>query len=62
MFNISDPDADDKSKKQPDYSSSALTSEEFRCIKCNKLLARKNMEGKISGQIKCTRCGTVNEI
>ncbi|MDH4220774.1 MAG: Com family DNA-binding transcriptional regulator [Candidatus Aminicenantes bacterium] len=34
----------------------------FRCNSCNKLLAKENMEGKIAGQIKCPRCGTINEI
>jgi len=35
---------------------------EFRCSKCNKLLAKANGEGKIAGYIKCIRCGTMNEI
>jgi phage FluMu protein Com len=34
---------------------------EFRCRKCNKLLAKSNKGGEIKGQIKCPRCGTINE-
>ncbi|MDH5767985.1 MAG: Com family DNA-binding transcriptional regulator [Nitrospirota bacterium] len=34
----------------------------LRCTQCNKLLAKPNVKGKIAAQIKCPRCGTVNEI
>lgn len=34
---------------------------QFRCSKCNKLLAKPNKNGKIEGEIKCLRCGTINE-
>jgi phage FluMu protein Com len=30
-------------------------------FKCNKLLAISNSNGKIEGNIKCVRCGTINE-
>ncbi|OGW41020.1 MAG: hypothetical protein A2Y97_04245 [Nitrospirae bacterium RBG_13_39_12] len=35
---------------------------EFRCSKCNKLLAKTNGKGRIAALIKCTRCGEMNEI
>jgi len=31
-------------------------------VRCNRLLTEPSMKGKIAGQIKCLRCGTVNEI
>lgn len=35
---------------------------EFRCDKCDKLLAKNNDCGIIAGQIKCSRCKTINSI
>lgn len=34
---------------------------EWRCNNCNKLLAKTNSSGYIGGQIKCSRCGWMNE-
>tara|TARA_Y100001938_G_C8097470_1_gene439119 strand:- start:1907 stop:2083 length:177 start_codon:yes stop_codon:yes gene_type:complete len=34
----------------------------FRCLKCNKLLAKINSKGLLAGQIKCPRCGQINEV
>ncbi len=34
---------------------------QFRCSKCDKLLAKSNSNGKIEAEIKCIRCGTINE-
>jgi hypothetical protein len=61
MFNTRALDIPEKSKKRLHYSSSFVT-EEFRCFNCNKLLARKNKEGIIAGEIKCARCGVMNEM
>src|SRR4030042_4580936 len=36
--------------------------QEFRCSKCNQLLAKANGKGNIAGLRKCTRCGNMNEI
>lgn len=36
-------------------------SEEFRCVKCGKLLAKKN-GSPLSLEIKCLRCGSINSI
>lgn len=33
---------------------------DFRCKKCNKLLAKEKIIGVL--EIKCTRCNTVNSI
>lgn len=33
---------------------------DFRCKKCNKLLAKEKINGTL--EIKCTRCGTINVI
>lgn len=35
---------------------------EFRCDKCEKLLAKSNEYGIIAAQIKCSRCKTINSI
>ena len=40
----------------------SISTSHFRCAQCNKLLAKPNVKGKIAAQIKCPRCGTVNEI
>ncbi len=37
-------------------------SEGFRCKMCGRLLAKKNCKGAIAGEIKCPRCGAINEI
>lgn len=37
-----------------------LTFKELRCINCSKLLAKCNTSGLLSAQIKCPRCGTMN--
>jgi uncharacterized C2H2 Zn-finger protein len=34
---------------------------QFRCKECNKLLANSNKDGKIEAEIKCVRCGMINE-
>lgn len=34
---------------------------QFRCDGCAKLLARANKRGAIAGEIKCPRCGRINE-
>ena len=34
---------------------------QFRCSFCNKLLAKSNSNGKIEVEIKCVKCGTINE-
>ena len=33
----------------------------FRCESCNKLLAKGNQAGFLAGEIKCPRCGAINE-
>ena len=35
---------------------------EFRCSDCNKLLAKSNRFSELAAEIKCTRCGVMNEI
>tara|TARA_R100001086_G_scaffold91957_1_gene45566 strand:+ start:495 stop:671 length:177 start_codon:yes stop_codon:yes gene_type:complete len=35
---------------------------ELRCLKCGKLLAKINSNGVLAGQIKCPRCGAMNEV
>ncbi len=40
----------------------SISTSYLRCAKCNKLLAKPNIKGKIAAQVKCPRCGTVNEI
>jgi len=34
---------------------------QFRCGQCDKLLAKENANKQIAGQIKCPRCGIMNE-
>lgn len=51
----------EKSEKISDYPPMRSLPGEFRCVNCNKLLARKNKEGNVAGQIKCSRCGAINE-
>ena len=34
---------------------------QFRCGQCDKLLAKENANKQIAGQIKCPRCGVMNE-
>ena len=34
---------------------------EWRCSNCNKLLAKTNSSGIIAGEVKCSRCGWMNE-
>jgi len=48
---------DDFDREEKEISTSQL-----RCAKCKKLLAKPNVKGKIAAQIKCPRCGTINEI
>jgi DNA-directed RNA polymerase subunit RPC12/RpoP len=36
--------------------------DEYRCIECDKLLSKKGRNGIIAGEIKCTRCKTINII
>lgn len=31
------------------------------CVQCNKLLAKPNAQGETAGEIKCPRCGHINE-
>ena len=33
----------------------------FRCVACNKLLARGNAMDMLAAEIKCPRCGLINE-
>jgi phage FluMu protein Com len=33
----------------------------LRCWKCGKLLAKSNKDGELKAEIKCPRCGTMNE-
>ena len=33
----------------------------FRCSDCNKLLAKSNGRGGLAAEIKCPRCGMMNE-
>jgi phage FluMu protein Com len=33
---------------------------EFRCL-CGKLLAKSNNKGQLACEIKCPKCGTINE-
>lgn len=35
--------------------------QQFRCKKCNKLLAISNKYDELSAQIKCPECGEINE-
>lgn len=35
---------------------------EIRCTKCNKLLTKASEDGIIRLEIKCPRCGELNEI
>lgn len=34
---------------------------QFRCVICDKLLAKINSGGTVAGQIKCPRCHSINE-
>lgn len=34
----------------------------FRCEGCNKLLAKSNGRGSLAAEIKCSRCGALNEV
>lgn len=34
----------------------------FRCYGCRKLLAKSNERGMLAAEIKCTRCGVMNEV
>ena len=34
---------------------------DLRCLACNKLLAKTNNSGVVAGEIKCPRCGVINE-
>lgn len=34
----------------------------FRCILCGKLLAKSNGRGVLAAEIKCPRCGELNEV
>ena len=34
----------------------------FICRECNKLLAKPNKSGAVAGEIKCPRCGHINEV
>lgn len=38
-----------------------ILEQQFRCEVCNKLLAKPNQNGIIAGEIKCPRCGHINE-
>ena len=35
---------------------------EFRCLHCGKLLAKINTKGILACEIKCPRCGKINEV
>lgn len=49
------------SYQQIDTAFIATIINQFRCKYCNKLLAKANSEGEIAGEIKCPRCGAINE-
>ncbi len=36
--------------------------DELRCSECGKLLAKANRRGLLAAEIKCPRCGAINEI
>ncbi|MEW6569802.1 MAG: Com family DNA-binding transcriptional regulator [Nitrospirota bacterium] len=48
-------------KKQRNSNVRTEGKRQFRCQKCNKLLAEENGKGRIAGLIKCPRCGYMNE-
>lgn len=35
---------------------------QLRCLECNRLLAKANGCGALAAEIKCTRCGAMNEV
>ena len=43
-------------------SSIAIEGVYLRCSDCNKLLAKANAAGLLAAEIKCTRCGAMNEV
>ena len=42
--------------------STAIEGVHLRCAECNRLLAKANAAGRLAAEIKCTRCGAMNEI
>jgi phage FluMu protein Com len=39
---------------------STMIKTEARCLTCGKLLAKFNSNGLLAGEIKCPRCGKLN--
>lgn len=65
---LRDPEARRKAFEQHVIASAAIEGIHVRpfgsfvCCACNKLLAKSNKLGAVAGEIKCPRCGHINEV